>query len=481
MPAYGDSSQRSPATSSIASAVGSRAGVVGDQRPDRLVPLLLGRDRDDLPLRVAQRGELAAEDHAGVEADRVVDPLGLRDRRVAVDDHRLAAVVAGPRVADREAVLVGLAGGVAVQRERPDPARAAAVVGLLEPGVRDHQPAVVEDEVADQPVHERQRLGAELLALLAQLRERLGQAVADPDVGALERADQLGLVVAGDAQRGAGGDHAHHQPEHARRVRAAVDEVADEQRGAALGVGRADGAAGVVVRQLPAELGEQGAQLAGAAVHVADDVERAGEVAAVVPGPLGRDRGGLDLVDAGEHVHPPEPLLADAAQRLLEVAVLTGDHVGAELPVRPGGVALGGDLLGYVEHDRVDQHVVLAGQLDQRLAGRLLDAGGVDDGEQPAAQPGADEVLQHVEGVLGRGLVVGVVGHQAAAVVAGDDLPGREVLRGEGALAAAGDADQHDQPHRGDRQLSHGPSIDAGPPAGSAGRTRGRGRRCRRR
>ena len=60
--------------------------------------------------------------------------------------------------------------------------------------------------------------------------------------------------------------------------------------------------------------------------------------------------------------------------------------------------------------------------------GRLLDAGGVDDGEQPAAQPGADDVLQHVEGVLGRGLVVGVVGHQAAAVVAGDDLPGREVL-----------------------------------------------------
>ena len=96
---------------------------LGDQRPDRLVPLLLGRHRDELPLRVAQRRDLAAEDHAGVEADRVVDPLGLRDRGVAVDDRRLAAVVVGPRVADGEAVVVGLAGRVAVERERPDPAR----------------------------------------------------------------------------------------------------------------------------------------------------------------------------------------------------------------------------------------------------------------------------------------------------------------------------------------------------------------------
>ena len=333
------------------------------------------------------------------------------------------------------------------------------MVGLLEPGVRHHEPAVVEHEVADQPVHERQRLSTEVLALLPQLRERLGQAVADPDVGALERADQLGLVVAGDAQRGADGGHAHDQPQDARRVRAAVDEVADEQCGAALGVGRADGAAVAVVRQLPAELGEQGAQLAGAAVHVADDVEGAGEVAAVVPWPLGRDRGGLDLVDAGEHVHPAEPLLADAAQRLLEVAVLASDDVRAELPVRPGCVALGGDPLGHVEHDRVDQHVVLAGQLDQGLAGRLLDAGGVHDGEQAAPQARADDVRQHVERVLGRGLVVGVVGDQAAAVVAGYDLPLVEVLRGEGALAAAGDADQDDQAHRGDRQLSHWPSI----------------------
>ena len=77
---------------------------------------------------------------------------GFGDGRVAVDDRRPAAVVLGPRVAHRQAELVGLAGGVAVQRERAHPARGAAVVRLLEPGVRDDQPAAVQHVVADQAV-----------------------------------------------------------------------------------------------------------------------------------------------------------------------------------------------------------------------------------------------------------------------------------------------------------------------------------------
>ena len=57
---------------------------------------------------------------------------------------------------------------------------------------------------------------------------------------ALQRADQLVLVVAGDAQRVPGADHAHHQPQHAGRVGAAVDQVADEDRAAAVGVAGVD-------------------------------------------------------------------------------------------------------------------------------------------------------------------------------------------------------------------------------------------------
>ena len=65
----------------------------------------------------AQRGQRAAEHAAGVDADRVVDPLRLRHRGVAVDDRRRAAVVARPRAADRQAELVGLARRLAVQGE----------------------------------------------------------------------------------------------------------------------------------------------------------------------------------------------------------------------------------------------------------------------------------------------------------------------------------------------------------------------------
>ena len=94
---------------------------------------------------------------------------------------------------------------------------------------------------------------AELLGLGVELGERLGQAVRDGDLGALEGADELGLVVARHAQRVAGGDHAHDQAEHAGGVRAAVDEVADEHGLPAFGVGGSTrGVAVVVDRSSPA-------------------------------------------------------------------------------------------------------------------------------------------------------------------------------------------------------------------------------------
>src|SRR6185369_9527105 len=108
------------------------------------------RYRDDFATRVAQRGQRAAEDAAGVDAERVVDPLRGQGRRVSIDDSRRAPVVAGPRVAHRQAVLVGLAGGVAVQAEAADPTRGPPVVLLLQPGVGDDQLTAVEDVVRDE-------------------------------------------------------------------------------------------------------------------------------------------------------------------------------------------------------------------------------------------------------------------------------------------------------------------------------------------
>jgi hypothetical protein len=68
------------------------------------------------------------------------------------------------------------------------------------------------------------------------------------------------------------------------------DEVADEHSGAPVRVRRPVGA-----DRIP-EPGEQLDQLGVAAVHVADDVERAGEVAAVVVQPVVAD---LELGEVG--------------------------------------------------------------------------------------------------------------------------------------------------------------------------------------
>ncbi len=279
-------------------------GRLGGERLDRLVPDLLGRYVDQFALRPAQRGHPPAEHGARVEADGVVDPRGVRDRGVAVDHGRLAAVVLGPRVAHGQPELVGLARGLPVQGVRADPAGGAAVVLLGQPRVADHEPAAVEDVVADQAGDERADLGDELLGLAAQLLDGLGEAVGLLDLGALQVAAELVLVVARHAQGVAGLDHAHHPAQHAGAVRAAVDEVADEHGRAALGVDAV----------LEAQLGEQGLQLGGAAVDVADDVEGAGEVGEVVEALLQYDLGRFGLLDGAQDVHLAEALALQAAQ-----------------------------------------------------------------------------------------------------------------------------------------------------------------------
>ena len=95
--------------------------------------------------------------------------------------------------------------------------------------------------MADQAVHEPLGLGPELGGLGRELGERFGQAVRDLHVATAQGADELVLVVACHAERVARADHAHDQPEHARRVGSAVDQVADEDRAAVrvAGAGRA--------------------------------------------------------------------------------------------------------------------------------------------------------------------------------------------------------------------------------------------------
>ncbi len=100
---------------------------------------------------------------------------------------------------------------------------------------------------------------AELLGLALELGQRLGEPVRHLDLvlpaplpfgpaplAPGQGAHQLLLVVAAHAQPVAVGDHAHDEPQHAGRVRPAVDEVADEDGTPPVGVVRPHGAALVV-------------------------------------------------------------------------------------------------------------------------------------------------------------------------------------------------------------------------------------------
>ena len=350
------------------------------------------------------------------------------------------------------------------------------MVALDEAGVGHHQAPAVEHVVADEAVDEPVDPGAELLGLGVELLHRGVQAVAALDVLAAQRLDQLGLVVAGHAERGPLGHHAHDQAQHARGVGAAVHQVAEEDR-APGGVAGADRAAGAVAVDGVAELVQQLLELGPAAVHVADDVEGAPFRSQIVkqfgPGEGGR----LYLVGGVQHVHGAETLARQALEVPAQLLALAADHVRAEVAVGALGVALGAQPLRQVQDDGHREHVVLPGDQDQVAAGLGLHVGRVDHGQAACLEALADDEPQQLERGRGGGLVVLVVGDQPAAEVRGDDLGRLEVRAGERRLARSGHADQQDQAQLGDAQLGHGSALVntaswvGGPASGCSGPT----------
>ena len=206
--------------------------------PDRFVVATHGRHLDQFLFRVAQRREIAAKDTAGIDAYRVVQPLGFRYGRVAVDDHGIAAVLRGPVVAHGKSVLVGFARGFAIQRERAHGARAPSLEGFLHARVGNDQPSPIEDIVADQSGDEGLHPVNERFALAFELLDRLGEPVGQLDVPAGQLPEQLGLVVAGHADRDPILDHVHDQAKHAGAVGSAIHQVADEHGPSPVGRGR---------------------------------------------------------------------------------------------------------------------------------------------------------------------------------------------------------------------------------------------------
>jgi len=286
------------------------------------------------------------------------------------------------------------------------------------------------------------------------------QALAKPgaylDLAALQRAQELRLVVAHDAQAHARRHEVADDPQRVQDARPAIDEVAQEHGRPALRVAvvRAGIEAGALppLHHVVAERREQLLQLVGAAVDVADDVERPGELALVVPQRLALDLGVVDLVGK-QHPDVVEALLAQAGQRAAERLALPAEHMRAELPVRSRGVAPLADRLGDIEHDRDRQQVMTPGELDEWLARLGLDVGRVDDREPAGLEALAGDVVERVERRLGRRLVVLVVGDQAAEGVGRQHLGGQEVAARERRLAGPGRAHEDDQGQGGDLEL----------------------------
>src|SRR5579872_2299366 len=255
-------------------------------------------------------------------------------------------------------------------------------------------------------------------------------------------------MVARHAERLAGGDHTPHEIDGCHDAGAAVYQIAQEDGAPP----RRMAQAGLRVVHI-AEQGQQLAQLVVAAVDVANDVEGVGVGAAV-----GEERHALDahrlyLLRRIEDDNLAEAFALEAAQPPAELLHMVAHHLWAELAVRAGGVALDAEALVHVEDDGDGQHVVLAGDVNERGAVLRLDIGGVHHGEAAQGEPQRGDVVQSVEGGGRDGLVVGVVTHDGAIGIRAEDFRGEEVARGEGALAGARGADEHDETERRDVYL----------------------------
>ncbi len=111
----------------------------------------------------------------------------------------------------------------------------------------------------------------------------------------------------------------------------------------------------------PAQPDQERFELIPAAVHVTDDVERAGQLAAVVEQLLVADFHVLGVV---ENVDFPEALPPQLTQGSSQVPMLALEHIPAEIPVRTGPGAFPAHRFRDVEDNRHRQHIVFPGDRD---------------------------------------------------------------------------------------------------------------------
>ena len=132
-----------------------------------------------------------------------------------------------------------------------------------------------------------------------------------------------------------------------------------------------------------------------------------------------------------EHEDVAEALAPEAAQRAAQLLQLLPDDVRAEVAVRPRAVALLAELL---RAGRGRSRPAGSGTRRPARPAACAPPAGRSSRRRPSAGRAASRLrrdeVQHLEGVVGRRLVVLVVGHQAAAEVGREHLGRLEVLAG---------------------------------------------------
>jgi len=129
----------------------------------------------------------------------------------------------------------------------------------------------------------------------------------------------------------------------------------------------------------------------------------------------------------------------------VQLRTLISDHVRPEVAIGPSPVPFLANRLGYVEHDRDGEEIVLFGQLDQRPPRLTLNVRGINDREPRLRQPATGDEVKDRERVRRRRLIVLIVRHEPATEVRGDHLRGSEVRSSERALTRPRRSNQDDE------------------------------------